>query len=128
MSVRGVRGAVTVSTDQPEEIYQATAELLKAVLAANPSLDPVDLASVIFTVTEDLKSAYPATAARESLGWVDVPLLSGREIPVPGGLPRCIRVLIHWNTPLPQNKVRHVYLGEASRLRPDLDFYTESEK
>jgi chorismate mutase len=120
MSVRGVRGAVTVSSDRPEEIYQATSELLKAVLAANPSLDPVDLASVIFTVTEDLQSAYPATAARESLGWVDVPLLSGREIPVPGGLPRCIRLLFHWNTSLPQKEIHHVYLGEASRLRPDL--------
>ncbi len=81
---------------------------------------PQDLASALFTVTEDLSAAYPAAAARE-LGWTDVPLICAREIPVPGGLPRCIRVLLHWNTDLPQSAIRHVYLGAAAALRPDLD-------
>ncbi len=119
MSVRGVRGAIDVSVDEPEEILQATRTLLKALLEANPTLRPQDLASVIFTVTPDLSSVYPAKAARE-LGWNEVPLLCTCEIPVPGGLPRIVRVLAHWNTELPQGSMRHVYLGEAVRLRPDL--------
>ena len=119
MPVRGVRGAITVQSDQPEDIYKATRELLQALLVANPTLHSDDLASALFTVTEDLNSAYPARAARQ-LGWEQVPLMCSREIPVPEGLSRCIRVLLHWNTDLPQSSVRHVYLGEAAVLRPDL--------
>jgi chorismate mutase len=119
MSVRGVRGAVDVSVDEPEEILQATRTLLKALLEANPTLQLPDLASVVFTVTPDLSSVYPAKAARE-LGWNEVPLLCTCEIPVPGGLPRIVRVLAHWNTEIPQRSIKHVYLGEAVRLRPDL--------
>jgi chorismate mutase len=106
--------------DQAETILQATRELLEAILSANPTLKPADLASVFFSVTEDLAAAYPALAARE-LGWNQVPLLCSREIPVPGSLPRCIRVLLHWNTDLPQHAIRHVYLGAAAELRPDLN-------
>ena len=120
MPVRGVRGAITAAANQPADITEATRELLAAILAANPGLQPQDLASALFTVTEDLSAAYPAAAARE-LGWTDVPLISAREIPVPGGLERCIRVLLHWNTDLPQSAIRHVYLGAAAALRPDLD-------
>ena len=69
-------------------------------------------------------STYPAQAARQ-LGWVNVPLLCTREIPVPGGLPHCIRVLLHWNTELPQPAVHHIYLEEAVRLRPDLTNTTQ---
>lgn len=119
MPVRGVRGATTAEADQPEAINDATLELLRAILKANPEMLPDDLASVLFTVTGDLGAAYPAAAARE-LGWTDVPLICAREIPVPGGLPRCIRVLLHWNTNLPQSAIRHVYLGAAAALRPDL--------
>ncbi|MBN1667801.1 MAG: chorismate mutase [Anaerolineales bacterium] len=118
MSVRGVRGATVAAADQPEAIASATQELLLAILQANPSLQPADLASVLFTVTEDLNAAYPAEAARQ-LGWTQVPLLCGREIPVPGSLLRCIRVLLHWNTGCLQAEVQHVYLREAARLRPD---------
>ena len=78
-----------------------------------------DVAAVFFTVTDDLDAAFPAQAAR-MLGWQQVPLLDAREIPVPGSLPRCIRVLLLWNTDTPQSEVVHVYLGEARRLRPDL--------
>jgi chorismate mutase len=119
MSVRGVRGAITVKDDEPEKILAATRQLLSAIIQANPLLQPDDLASVFFTVTDDLHSTYPAQAARQ-LGWVNVPLLCTREIPVPGGLPHCIRVLLHWNTELPQPAVHHIYLEEAVRLRPDL--------
>jgi chorismate mutase len=119
MPVRGVRGAITVQSDQPEDIYKATRELLQALLVANPTLHSDNLASALFTVTEDLNSAYPARAARQ-LGWEQVPLMCAREIPVPEGLSRCIRVLLHWNTDLSQSSVRHVYLGEAAVLRPDL--------
>jgi chorismate mutase len=119
MAVRGVRGATVSPGDQPAEILAAARELLAALQAANPGLRPEDLASAIFTVTEDLTGAYPAQAARQ-MGWDGVPLLCAREIPVPGGLSRCIRVLLHWNTDLPQSAIHHVYLGEAARLRPDL--------
>ena len=119
MSLRGVRGATTVNHDQADEILAGTRELLQAILKDNPDMLPEDIASVIFTTTADLRAAYPARAARE-LGWREVPLLDAQEIDVPEGLPRCIRVLIHWNTHLPQVAIRHVYLREAVKLRPDL--------
>jgi chorismate mutase len=119
MPVQGIRGATVVESDQPESILAATRELLHAILEANPALKTSDLASVIFTVTEDLSSVYPAQAARQ-LGWTHVPMLCMQEIPVPGGLLRCIRVLLHWNTDVPQGSIHHVYLGAASTLRPDL--------
>jgi chorismate mutase len=119
MPVRGIRGAIDIDNDQPEEILTATRELLLGILNANPGLQIEDLASVIFTMTEDLNSAYPARAARE-MGWDAVPLICSQEIPVPGGLPHCIRVLLHWNTDIDQQSIRHVYLGRASSLRPDL--------
>jgi chorismate mutase len=119
MPVRGVRGAIDVSENRSESILAATHELLSAILEANPSLRSADLASGIFTTTEDLSAAYPAQAARE-MGWNAVPMICSREIPVSGGLPRCIRVLLHWNTDLPQGSIHHVYLGAAARLRPDL--------
>jgi chorismate mutase len=119
MPVRGIRGATAVENDDPEEILTATRELLTTVLRANASLQPEDIASALFTVTDDLRSAYPARAARD-LGWTHVPLMCAQEIPVQDSLPRCIRILLHWNTDLPQSAVRHVYLGAATRLRPDL--------
>ena len=119
MSLRGVRGAITVERDRPEEILAAAGELLAAILQANPTLEPGDLASAIFTVTGDLCSVYPAKAARQ-MGWTEVPLMCALEIPVPGGLQRCIRVLLHWNTDLPQQTIHHIYLKEAASLRPDL--------
>ncbi len=119
MTIRGVRGAITVDVDAPEHILAATRELLDAILNANPTLRREDIASAFFTVTDDLHSAYPALAARQ-MGWDLVPMMCAREIPVPGGLPRCIRVLLHWNTDLPQEAVHHVYLREAMVLRPDL--------
>ena len=119
MAVRGIRGATVVEENSSEAILKSTRELLEAIMGANPSLDTDEISSVIFTVTEDLNAAYPAIAARE-IGWDQVPLLCSREIAVPGGMPKCIRVLLHWNTDVLQSEVCHVYLGEAIRLRPDL--------
>ncbi len=119
MALRGIRGATSVSADDKGQILSATQELLTAILAANPALRTEDIASAIFTLTDDLASVHPALAARQ-MGWHLVPMLCAREIPVPGSLPLCIRVLIHWNTELEQSAIRHVYLREAARLRPDL--------
>jgi len=119
MAVRGIRGATVVTEDRTEVVSAATRELLLAMMEANPTLQAADIASAFFTVTEDIRSAHPAKAARE-LGWDQVPMLCAREIPVPGSLPLCIRVLLQWNTELPQRAVRHVYLGQAASLRPDL--------
>ncbi len=119
MAVRGIRGATTVATDQPESILEATRDLLEAILDANESMKPEDVASALFTVTDDLASTFPAQAARE-MGWGLVPMICAREIPVPGSLPMVIRVLVQWNTEIPQNEITHVYLRDAVKLRPDL--------
>lgn len=118
MTVRGIRGATVTERDEADQVLGATRELLQAILEANPSLRPADLASAWFTTTPDLCSAFPAQAARQ-LGWSDVPLMCAQEIAVPGSLPRCIRVLLHWNTDLEQADIHPVYLGQAANLRPD---------
>ncbi len=119
MAIRGIRGATTVTADTPDLILQATRELLEEILAANVGMQPEDVASALFTVTDDLVSTFPAQAARQ-MGWGLVPMMCAREIPVPGSLRRVIRVLVHWNTELPQNVITHVYLRDAVKLRPDL--------
>ena len=119
MPIRGVRGATVALENTRDAIDSATRELLGEILASNPGLELDDLASVFFTMTDDLNAGFPAFTARE-MGWTDVPLLCAKEINVPGGLKKCIRVLLHWNTDLPQREICHVYLGEASGLRPDL--------
>ena len=119
MSIRGIRGATTVTANQPDLILQATRELLEEILEENKGMQPEDVASAIFTVTDDLVSTFPAQAARE-MGWNLVPMLCAREIPVPNSLSRVIRVLVHWNTDVAQSEITHVYLREAVKLRPDL--------
>jgi chorismate mutase len=119
MSIRGIRGATTVTADEPDLILQATRELLEEILAENEGMRPEDVASAIFTVTDDLVSTFPAQGARQ-MGWGLVPMLCAREIPVPESLPRVIRLLVHWNTDLPQDRITHVYLRDAVKLRPDL--------
>ena len=119
MAIRGIRGATTVSADEPDLILEATRELLEAILEANAGMKPEEVGSALFTVTEDLISTFPAQGARQ-MGWGLVPMMCAREIPVPGSLPRAIRVLVHWNTDMPQNKITHVYLRAAVKRRPDL--------
>lgn len=118
MRCRGVRGATTVECNNREEILTATRQLLALMIHRN-RIDKLDVASAIFTVTPDLDAEFPALAARQ-LGWLDVPLLCTHEIAVPGSLPRCVRVLVHWNTPLDQREIQHIYVRDAARLRPDL--------
>ena len=120
MAIRGVRGAIQVDEDTPEAITSATRELLAAIMGSNPGLRPSDLASAFFTLTTDLSATYPALATRDLPGWEYVPLLCSHELPVPAGMPRCLRVLLHWNTKLDQKEINHVYLGETTKLRPDL--------
>ncbi len=118
MACRGVRGATTLHINEREEILRATRQLLALMLRQN-GIEPVDVASAIFTTTPDIDAEFPALAARQ-LGLLDVPLLCGHEMAVPGSLPLCVRILIHWNTDKPQAEIKHVYEREAKRLRPDI--------
>lgn len=118
MFVRGIRGATTARANTRDAILEATRELLEKLMLAN-DLNPDDIASILFTMTGDLDAAFPASAAR-ALGWNHVALFDARAPAVSDDLPRCIRVLIHWNTHRKANEIRHVYLREASQLRPDL--------
>ncbi|MEX0824724.1 MAG: chorismate mutase [Pirellulaceae bacterium] len=115
---RGVRGAITVDANDRDAILTATRQLLALLIRCN-GIDAADVASATFTLTRDLDAEFPALAARQ-LGWIDVPLLCGYEVAVPGSLPHCIRILIHWNTVQRQNEIQHVYMRGAEVLRPDL--------
>lgn len=115
---RGVRGATTVQENTRDAILKATRQMLALMIRRN-QMESSDIASAIFTVTRDVNAEFPAMAARQ-LGWFEVPLLCGYEIEVPGSLPNCIRVLVHWNTDRAQSEIQHVYIHEAVRLRPDL--------
>ncbi|PKO05487.1 MAG: chorismate mutase [Chloroflexi bacterium HGW-Chloroflexi-3] len=119
MPVRGIRGAITAAENTESSILTATMTLLREMIARNAGLEASDLASAWFTVTPDLDTAYPAKATRQ-FGWQLVPMMCSTEIPVPDGLPHCIRVLLHWNTSRNQDEISHVYIGEAAHLRPDL--------
>lgn len=122
MYCRGIRGATTVEHNDQEEIMSATAELLQLIREQN-ELQVCDVASALFTVTDDLDAAFPALAARQ-LGWTETALMCMREIPVPGSLACCIRVLLHVNTTRSASDMRHIYLREAIVLRPE---FTESQ-
>jgi chorismate mutase len=124
MPVRGVRGATSVSKNTREEIIEATRELLETMIEVN-EIDAEDVASAWFTTTPDVNAEFPAVAARQ-LGWTFVPLMCGHEMAVPGSLPLCVRILLHVNTSRGPHDIRHVYLREARRLRPDLSTSTHS--
>jgi chorismate mutase len=114
---RGIRGATTVDRNDAESILSATRELLQKLIDDN-EVHQEDVASVIFSSTSDLSAAFPARAARD-LGWSEAPLFGCQEVDVTGGLARCIRVLVHWNTTKPASAIRHAYLRQARTLRPD---------
>ena len=116
--VRAIRGATTVPEDSPAAIHEATQTLVQVMLERN-ALERDDLISVVFTSTHDLTSAFPAAAARE-LGLDDTPLLGSQEVPVPGALSRCIRVLAHCYSTRSKAEIQHVYLEGARALRTDL--------
>jgi chorismate mutase len=118
MRLYALRGANTVARNDVESILAATTELMQEVMERN-ALHPEDVVSCIFTATEDLDAEFPAVAAR-ALGFEAVPLLCARELPVPGALPRVIRVLLHYYA-ADSHRAEHVYLGEARSLRTDLE-------
>jgi chorismate mutase len=118
VAVRAVRGAVQVEGNERAAILEGTAELVTEVMARN-SLSTDEVISVIFTATADLDAEFPALAARK-LGFQEVPLLCAGEIPVPGAMPRVVRLLMHVETDLPRSGVHHVYLRGAAALRLDI--------
>jgi chorismate mutase len=118
MSVRAVRGATQVENNDRDEILDATAELVAAVLARN-ELRSDDVISILFTATPDLTAEFPAYAARK-MGLTDVPLLCATEIAVPGAMPRVLRLMAHVETERSRDDIRHVYLRGAVALRTDL--------
>jgi chorismate mutase len=117
-AVRALRGATTVDADTPDQITERTVALLVEMFERN-GVEHDDLISIWFTVTDDLCSAFPAAGAR-TIGLGDVPLLCAREIPVPGSMARCIRVLAHLTTDRRRDELHHVYLEGAVTLRDDL--------
>lgn len=116
MYCRGIRGATTVEHNDREEILSATKELLQLLIQKN-DLHKEDIASAIFSVTDDLNAEFPAVAAR-MLGWTETALINACEIPVPNSLRKCIRVLIHVNTTRSAAEIQHVYIRQAVNLRP----------
>jgi len=118
MYCRGIRGATTVERNDQEEILAATTELLQLLVLHN-DLQTEDIASAIFTVTDDLNAEFPAVAARD-LGWTEIALMCARELPVPGSLDQCIRVLLHVNTERSAAEIQHIYIRGAVSLRPTL--------
>lgn len=117
MLCRGVRGATTAESNTPEAILKATRELLALMIRLN-DIREEDVASAFFTTSPDLNAEFPALAARQ-LGWFDAALMCHHELDVPGALPRCIRVLVNWNTNKGLGEVAHVYVKGAAHLRPD---------
>jgi chorismate mutase len=117
-AVRALRGATTVDVDTPEQITERVTALLEEMWARN-DVQHDDLISILFTATDDLTSMFPATAAR-TVGLGDVPLICAREIPVPGAMPRCVRVLAHIESDKARRELHHVYLEQARSLRDDL--------
>jgi len=124
LSVRGIRGATTASSNTAEAITGATEELLQELVSLN-DLDPTEIAFAYFTTTPDLSAEFPALAARK-LGWLEVPLLCGHDMnvqqPNPRGIPMCIRILLLYNTPRPQAAMRFAYLRGAEAIKTDLDY------
>lgn len=117
-ATRAIRGATTVNANNRSEIVEGTMELMAEIIKQN-SLDIAEIASIFFTTTNDLNAEFPAVGARK-LGLTNVPLLCTTEIPVPGSKERCIRCMVHVNTTMTQDEVRHIYLRGARTLRPDL--------
>ncbi|WP_281863210.1 chorismate mutase [Planomicrobium okeanokoites] len=117
--MRGIRGAITVSADNPEEILSETRKLVLEMAEQN-QVDPELVASVVISTTTDISSAFPAKAVRTIENWTFVPVMCTHEMDVPGSMPLCIRVMMHVNTPVTQKDIHHVYMNDAVKLRPDL--------
>lgn len=119
MTVRGLRGATTVSQDEAEAVLHATATLVQEMVEANDVLVE-DIVSVLISTTPDIQSTFPAKAVRTIEGWKYVPVMCTHEMDVPGAMPLCIRILMQVNCSLTQKEVIHIYQNDAVKLRPDL--------
>ncbi len=119
MMVRGIRGATTVKRDEEELVMSATEELVVSMAEKN-GIDPEAIISVLISTTIDVKAAFPAKAIRSIEGWRYVPVMCMHEMEVSGGLPLCIRILMHVNMDVPQKGIHHIYQHGATVLRPDL--------
>lgn len=119
MVARGVRGATTVEKNASDDIISATKQVLEKMIMEN-DISPEDVAQVLITVTSDLNADFPAKALRLFPGWTYVPVMCANEIPVPNSLKKCIRIMMTINTNKSQTEIKHIYLGEAKKLRPEL--------
>lgn len=117
--LRGIRGAISIKENKKEEIEDKMEQLLNQIIEEN-QLKPDDIASIFISVTDDINAGFPAAALRRFKGFTYVPVMCMREIAVPGSLPLIIRTMLHVNTHKNQEEIIHVYLGEATKLRPDL--------
>lgn len=118
--IRGIRGAITVEEDKESVIISATENVIREMIEEN-KIEPSNVASVFISVTNDIKSVFPARALRSIEGWKYVPVMCMKEIEVTSSLPMCIRVMMHVNTEMDQEKIQHVYMEGAAVLRPDLN-------
>jgi chorismate mutase len=116
--IRGFRGATALSADHADEMNEAVAELVSAMIERNRIRDE-DVISMFLTNTPDLRSAFPAAAVRRA-GLTDIPLLCASEIDVAGAMPRVVRILLHAASSLTRAEVQHVYLRGTEALRADL--------
>lgn len=118
MAVRALRGAITVDADEPAEIRKRTIDMLTVLFERN-GLELDDVISILFTATTDLRSLPPAAAAR-AFGLTDIPLLCAQEMDVDGGLGMCVRLMLHVESDVAKDELRHVFLRGAVSLRPEL--------
>ena len=119
MMMRGIRGAITVSADHPDEILKETKKLVLEMARKN-DVEPDQVASVVISTTTDISSTFPAKAVRTIDQWTYVPVMCTHEMDVPGSMPLCIRVMMHANTAKGQQEINHIYMNDAVKLRPDL--------
>ena len=117
--MQGIRGAITVENDTKEEIIVAVQKMLKSILYEN-DITSEDIGAAIFSATDDIKSAFPAFAARQLPGWNLVPLFDAQQLDIENSIRKCIRVLLLVNTDKTQKEIKHIYLGRAATLRPDI--------
>ncbi len=119
MQERAIRGAITVNSDNADEIRTACSELMSTIIRDN-DLIPEDIITIFITITEDLRSLNPSASIRTTFGWNDVAFFTSQEPTITGMLPHCVRVLIQCQSKRKKSEIRHVYLRDAAKLRPDL--------
>ena len=120
MGLVAIRGATTVNVDSAEEIKAASLEMIKQIIEKNNIKPEADIVMLFLTMTSDLTSLNASSAIRQGMGWQHIPFFTSQEPQIDGMLARCVRLLVQCNLPVEQAEVKHVYLGEAANLSPDL--------